>query len=268
MNDAQPSRTIGVRPDSQFVLAISLKMYLDPAQTVSWSTAVAELARSHPATVEGRVKLIVLPSLTSMVAVVKVFAGTPVGVGAQDLFWEDRGPYTGAISGADLRQIGCSFVEVGHIERRRVFGEGDEVASRKLAAALRNGLTPVLCIGEDHRMPSEQAAAECIAHLEAVLLGLGRSSSAMRPIIAYEPGWAIGMPEPAANDHVIPVIAALRAWIDARPRITGSPIIYGGSAGKGLLAGLMGATDGLFLGRFAHDPRALKSILDETMRLG
>jgi triosephosphate isomerase len=88
--------------------------------------------------------LIVLPSFPSLPEVLSIFAGTAVEVGAQDLFWEDRGPYTGAVSGADLRQIGCSYVEVGHVERRRVFGEDNKVASRKLTAALRNGLTPII----------------------------------------------------------------------------------------------------------------------------
>src|SRR5665213_1368128 len=115
MNDAGRSRPIDTRPHRQIEIAVSLKMYLDHAHTVSWSTAVA--------------------------------------VGAQDLFWEDRGPYTGAVSGADLRQIGCSYVEVGHVERRRVFGEDRKVARRKLTAALRNGLTPIICVGEDQQAP-------------------------------------------------------------------------------------------------------------------
>lgn len=268
MNHVRTPRATGARPERQVVIAVSLKMYLDPARTMSWSATVAELARSHPSTVEGRVKLIVLPSFLSMAAVVNVFAGTTVDVGAQDLFWEDRGPYTGAVSGADLKQIGCSYVEVGHIERRRIFGEDGEIASKKLTAALRNRLTPVLCVGEDHHAPPEQAAAECIAQLEATLQGLEHRSSAVRLLIAYEPGWAIGMPEPAGSNHIIAVVSALRAWIDAQPNIGGSPLIYGGSAGEGLLAGIMGATDGLFLGRFAHDPNALKSILDETLQLG
>ena len=267
MNDAGRSRPIDTRPHRQIEIAVSLKMYLDHAHTVSWSTAVAEWAPSHPAIVEGRVKLIVLPSFPSLPEVLSIFAGTAVEVGAQDLFWEDRGPYTGAVSGADLRQIGCSYVEVGHVERRRVFGEDNKVASRKLTAALRNGLTPIICVGEDQQAPPELAATECVARLEGMLQDLAPEGPASRLIFAYEPVWAIGMPEPAGIDHIVAVVAALRAWIRAQSRIGDFSVIYGGSAGGGLLPALMGATDGLFLGRFAHDPLALKAILDEVLQV-
>ena len=265
MNDAGQPRPTDTRP--QLEIAVSLKMYLDHAHTVSWSNAVAEWAGSHPALVEGRVKLIVLPSFPSLPEVLSIFAGTAVEVGAQDLFWEDRGPYTGAVSGADLRQIGCSYVEVGHVERRRVFGEGNKVARRKLTAALRNGLTPIICVGEDQQAPPELAATECVAQLEGVLQDLAPEGPASGLVFAYEPVWAIGMPEPASIEHIVAVVAALRAWIRTQSRIGDFSVIYGGSAGGGLLPALMGATDGLFLGRFAHDPRALKTILDEALQL-
>jgi triosephosphate isomerase len=267
MNDASWPRSPDTRPRRQIEIAVSLKMYLDPAHTVSWSTAVAEWAPSHQAIIEGRVKLIVLPSFPSLPEVLSIFAGTAVEVGAQDLFWEDRGPYTGGVSGADLRQIGCSYVEVGHVERRRVFGEDNKVASRKLTAALRNGLTPIICVGEDQQAPPELAATECVAQLEGMLQDLAPEGPVSRLTFAYEPVWSIGMPEPAGIDHIVAVVAALRAWIRVQPRIGDFSVIYGGSAGGGLLPALMGATDGLFLGRFAHDPLALRAILDEVLQV-
>jgi triosephosphate isomerase len=269
MNEAdRPARSAITRPDRPLVIAVSLKMYLDPADTVQWSSAVAAWAGSHPALREGRVRLIVLPSLPSLQKVVKIFAGTAVEVGAQDLFWEDRGPYTGAVSGADLRQIGCRYVEVGHVERQRIFGEDDTIASRKLAAALRNGLTPIVCVGEDHKVPPETAAIQCIERLEGMLRDVSIGHPAPRIIFAYEPAWAIGMPEPASIDHIVAVVAALRAWIGAQTHLGDAALIYGGSAGVGLLPALTDAADGLFLGRFAHDPSALRAILDETLQLG
>jgi triosephosphate isomerase len=255
------------RPHRQLEIAVSLKMHLDHAQTVNWSRAVAELADSHPAIVEGRVRLTVLPSFPSLPEALNIFADTAVEVGAQDLFWEDRGPYTGAVSGADLVQIGCSHVEVGHVERRHIFGEDNKVAGRKLAAALRNGLTPIICVGEEGKAPPEGAATECVAQLEDMLQDLAPDVPAARLIFAYEPVWAIGMREPAGIDHIVAVVAALRAFIRAQSCIRHYSVIYGGSAGEGLLSELMGATDGLFLGRFAHDPLALKEILDEVLQL-
>lgn len=267
MSDAGRPQPPDTALHRQIVIAVSLKMYLDPTRTASWSSAVAELAGSHPAIVGGRVKLIVLPSFLSVPKVLSIFAGSAVEVGAQDLFWEDRGPYTGAVSGADLRQIGCSYVEVGHVERRQIFGEDNEVASRKLTAALRNGLTPIICVGEDHQATPQLAAAECIAQLEGLLRDLTAKGPASRLIVAYEPVWAIGMPEPAGIGHIVAVVAALRVWMRGQPNVGDFSVIYGGSAGGGLLARLMDATDGLFLGRFAHDPAALKAILDETLQL-
>jgi triosephosphate isomerase (TIM) len=267
MNVAPAMNSTRTRLDREILIAISLKMYLDPDETVSWSMAVADLARAHPATAGGDVKLIVLPSFPSVASVVQAFAGTQVRVGAQDLFWEDRGPYTGAVSGADLHQIGCRYVEVGHVERRKIFGEDNQIANKKLIAALRNNLTPVLCVGEDEQVASQRAAAQCVEQLEAMLHGFKQLDISQRPIIAYEPSWAIGMAQPASIEHIVTVVRTLKSWIDRDPQLSGSPLIYGGSAGEGLLSELIGSTDGLFLGRFAHDPTMLKSILDETLQL-
>jgi triosephosphate isomerase len=267
MNAAPVINGAPTRLDREILIAISLKMYLDSDETISWSTAVADLARVHPAIAAGRVKLIVLPSFPSVAPVVRAFANTPVRVGAQDLFWEDRGPYTGAVSGADLHQLGCRYVEVGHVERRKIFGEDNQVANKKLIAALRNNLTPVLCVGEDVQVTSHRAADQCVEQLEAMLQGVEQVDQPQRPVIAYEPSWAIGMTQPAGTRHIVTVVRALKSWINRRPELSGSPLIYGGSAGGGLLSELIGPADGLFLGRFAHDPAMLKSILDETLQL-
>lgn len=251
----------------QATIGVSLKMYFGPERTLQWSAQVADVARTHPAVTSGSVRLIILPSMPVLQAVVKVFIDTAVKVGAQDLFWEDRGPYTGAVSGADLKALGCDYVEVGHIERRLLFGEDDRIVHLKVAAALRNDLTPLLCIGERDRGPVEQAASECIAQLDAILTDIDAPTNRVPLIVAYEPVWAIGGPEPASPDHVLGVARLLRAWIEARKPWAGTALIYGGSAGEGALSALDGAVDGLFLGRFAHDPHELKAILDETLRL-
>ena len=252
------------------IIGVSLKMYFDPARSVEWSRRVAELARTHPAITGGGVRLVVLPSMPVIRDVVEVFDDTLVAVGAQDLFWEDRGPYTGAISGSDLKQIGCEYVEIGHIERRRLFGEDDHMVNLKVKAALRNDLTPLLCIGEADQGPVADAAADCIAQLELALAGVEAPGAETKPVplvIAYEPSWAIGVQQPASAEHVIGVTTILRTWLEARPSSQGASLIYGGSAGEGLLTALDGAGDGLFLGRFAHDALALKAILDEALQL-
>lgn len=242
------SRTVGV----------SLKMYFGHAAALSWFDRVAELAREHPAVASGQVELFVIPSFPSIPGAIAAFEGTRVLVGAQDLHWEDSGAFTGEVSGAELAELGVRVAEVGHAERRRLFFETDAVVAAKTAAALRNGLVPVLCIGEAAQLTPALAAAEVISQLDAALAG----SPAGRVIVAYEPVWAIGAAEPASADHIAAVCVALREHLDATGR--DGTVIYGGSAGPGLLTRLGDSVDGLFLGRFAHDPAALAAVLDEA----
>ena len=239
-------------------VGVSLKMYFGPERAREWFGRVAELARAHPAVRSGRVQLFVAPSFVSIPAALAAFEGTGVTVGAQDLFWEDGGAFTGEVSGAELAELGVGVVEVGHAERRRLFGETDAVVALKTAAALRNGVTPVLCVGEATGSSAASATAETLAQLDAALAGAPDG----RVIVAYEPVWAIGAKRPAASAYIAEVCSALSAWVgDARP---GSTVIYGGSAGPGLLTELGGSVDGLFLGRFAHDVAALSAVLDEA----
>ncbi|MEV8370428.1 triose-phosphate isomerase family protein [Microbacterium sp. NPDC064584] len=248
------------------LLGVSLKLYLDIGASEAWARGVAAIAGRHPAVVDGSVQVFVLPSLPALPAVRQALAGTKVAVGAQDLHWEDRGPFTGAISGVDLRDAGCTFVEVGHAERRTLFGETDDIVARKLAAAMRNSLTPVLCIGEENEGPAEDAVLTSTAQLASALDGL---DDAVRGdlVVAYEPVWAIGRPKPANAAHVSRVVAALREMLDRNPRIARSWVIYGGSAQAGSLNELGRGVDGLFMGRFAHNPIDLARMVDEAALL-
>ena len=249
---------------SSVLLGVSLKMYFDHNRTRSWCTEVAQLARHHESVVSGAVTLVVLPGFTSLSTAMEIFSGTGVSVGAQDLFWEDRGAFTGEVSGADLADIGCTFVEIGHAERRSLFGEGPAVLARKLGAAARNGLTPILCVGEPTRGTPLEAAQACIEQLDAALTEITLTDRGMPLVVAYEPEWAIGAAEPAQADYVAAVAVLLRDWLGTRLGEGNARVIYGGSAGPGLLSELGGSVDGLFLGRFAHDATALGTILDEA----
>lgn len=249
----------------QRLIAVSLKMYLDPRQTLAWSRAVAELAARHEALRSGQAQLLVVPSLPVLSQVVDLLRPTGAMVGAQDLFWEDRGAFTGAVSGADLVQIGCRYAEVGHAERRSLFAETDAMVRDKTGAAVRNGLTPLLCIGEPTAGGSDQAIAFCQAQLASALDQFTPTDGVIPLAVAYEPVWAIGQPQAAASEHVAAVCRGIKNWLAQRPVLAGAPVIYGGSAAPGTLTELGDAVDGLFLGRFAHDPEALARIFDETL---
>jgi triosephosphate isomerase len=153
---------------------------------------------------------------------------------------------------------------VGHAERRRIFGEDDDVIGLKTAAAYRNGLTPVLCVGEPGRGTSADAIKHCIRELDGVLNRAASLGPLGRTIVAYEPQWAIGAPEPASPEFISEVITGLDAHLRNREGQDDSRVIYGGSAGPGLISQLGPAVAGLFLGRFAHNPAAVKDILDEA----
>jgi triosephosphate isomerase len=250
-------------------VGVSLKMYFGQSEALAWFARVAELVSSPQgaAVRDGAVELFVIPGYLAIAPARDAFADTPVLVGAQDLATEDSGAFTGEVSPSELAEIGARVAEVGHAERRRLFGETDQVVAAKTAAALRNGIVPVLCLGEIEPGSAEDAAEFVVAQLHDALAG----AAAGRVIVAYEPVWAIGAAEPAAVDHIVPVARALRAALDALPDRTGSSVVYGGSAGPGLLTRLAegggGGVDGLFLGRFAHDPAALGAVLAEAAEL-
>lgn len=239
-------------------------MYLDHRQTLEWAHGLAELVGGHPAVRSGEVGVFVLPSFPSLAAVVDALAGTEVRVGAQDLAWADSGAYTGEVSATQLAQVGCSLVEVGHAERRALFGESDQVIARKTAAAFRGALVPILCIGEPERVSPAEAARRCILEMHSAL-GESITADIAAPLVfAYEPRWAIGVADPAPPAYIAEVAERIREAIDVMPALAGSRLIYGGSAGSGLLPQLGGAVDGLFLGRSGHDLSVVERILDEA----
>ncbi|MAY50039.1 MAG: triose-phosphate isomerase [Microbacterium sp.] len=257
----EPGAAASARPVPR-VLGVSLKSYLGVEQSRRWAAEIARIARTHAAVRCGAVEVFVLPSLPAFPGVRDALVRTKVRVGAQDLHTDDRGAHTGAVSGADLHEIGCRLVEIGHAERRTVFGEGPDVARAKMRAAVRNQLTPVLCIGEPERSDPAAAASRCLEQVRSILAGVGEMTELL---VAYEPEWAIGRPTPAPPAYVREVAAFLRAGITRTGG--GTRLIYGGSAQRGTLTELSGAVDGLFLGRFAHDQASFAGILDEAAAL-
>jgi len=255
------------RASRPLVLGVSLKMYFDISTTVRWAEALGNIAAQRESVRDGRIQLFLLPSVTSLDTVARALRGAPVSFGAQDLHWADRGAYTGGVSGADLREAGCRYVEIGHAERAAVFGESVETAHSKFAAAVRNELNPVLCIGELEPMRASEALAECVRQLQGYLKGVGHEAANLDLVVAYEPSWAIGKSETAPPEYIEAVTVGLRQSLEEECPFRGFSVIYGGSAGKGTLTALNGAVDGLFLGRFGHKIGALARILDEAENL-
>jgi triosephosphate isomerase len=247
------------------VVGVSLKMYFGGEETMRWCSQAGALAAAHPAVASGDVDVFVLPSYPMLVSVLAALSSTPVRVGAQDLYWADRGPFTGEVSGAMLAELGCRYVAVGHAERRRLFGEDDASVALKVEAALRNSLCPVVCVGEATQDAAALAASVCVEQLRAALARALSGDLRGPVVVAYEPHWAIGADKPADAAHIRVVATQLRKYLESEGLDSVGRVIYGGSAGTGLMAQLDGAVSGLFLGRRVHDPRALTAVIDEVV---
>lgn len=243
------------------LVGTSLKMYFDLPGTNEYVKGVAELDK-HARSLG--VDLFVIPDFVSIHPSQAALENTNVMLGAQDTFWEDSGAYTGEVSALNLWQAGVKIVEIGHAERRMMFGENNQMIAKKAAAAVRNGLVPLVCIGEKPHGSIASAAVgmaieECRLQVMSVLAAVPDDAEI---ILAYEPVWAIGAKEPADADHVVHVAKEIRRM--TRNRKGTARILYGGSAGPGTFAKLADGVDGLFLGRFAHDLNNLKQVITEV----
>lgn len=198
------------------------------------------------------VEVVLCPPFTAIDAVARVLKGGAIRFGAQNLFWEKSGAYTGEVSGEMLRDLGCRYVIIGHSERRQIFGETDEIVVKKFFAAKRAGLIPVLCIGEtaDERK-ANQTESVLGRQLDAILQATD-AATFQGSVIAYEPVWAIGTgltatPEQAQEMHVF-IRGRLAGFDEAVAAST--RILYGGSV-KGENAGKLFAKadiDGALVG--------------------
>ncbi|WP_285362801.1 triose-phosphate isomerase [Microbacterium sp. LMC-P-041] len=244
----------------QVTVAVSLKTYFSNAEATAWFTLIAERVRKVPAVIDESVRVVVIPTYLQIPSALRAFRGIPVLIGAQDVSAEPPGAFTGEVSADELAEVGVGVAEVGHAERRRLFSETDALIAAKATAALRHRITPLVCVGEAADLGARAAALLNVQQMAANLEGVPPGAV----IIAYEPVWAIGADRPAQDEHISTVTRALRAELNAHRDREGSVVIYGGSAGPGLLTRLGDAVDGVFLGRFAHDPDAFTSVLDEA----
>jgi len=208
-------------------IAGNWKMNTTRSEAVVLARAVAEGVGT------GRgVDVAVCPPSVYLDAVGQVLAGTAVGLGGQNCYHAAKGAFTGEVSAAMLRDVGCRYVIVGHSERRQLFHETDAEVNRKLLAALEAGLTPILCVGETlAQREAGQTFAVVRGQLAGSLAGLSAEPMA-RVVIAYEPVWAIGTGVVATPTQAEEVHADLRRWLAERynPKVAAEVRIqYGGS---------------------------------------
>ncbi|MEW9531193.1 triose-phosphate isomerase [Microbispora sp. NPDC049125] len=202
----------------------------------------------------------VLPPFTDLRSVQTLVDGDKLRIvyGAQDLSAHDSGAYTGEISGAMLAKLGCTFVLVGHSERRQYHNEDEPVANAKVKAAYRHSVTPILCVGEGLPVRQEGRQVEhTLAQLEGALDGLP-ADQAKSIVIAYEPVWAIGTGEVATPEDAQEVCGAIRtrlAGLYDGEVAEAVRILYGGSVKPDNIAGIMAQpdVDGVLVGGASLD---------------
>ncbi len=240
------------------LVGTSLKMHLTPGETDRYLARLRPLVAGITAC-----DLFVLPSFPALWVARERLAGSNVAWGAQDVHEAEGGAHTGDVSARMLVDLGCTYVEVGHAERRRDHGESDALVAAKVARAVATGLVPIVCVGETDRVAVAAALDAVRGQVRAALAALPAAGHA-DVVVAYEPVWAIGVgSEPASPSHVAAMHAGLHDALRTLPGIAPGPrVIYGGSVEPGSAPALLreAGVDGLFVGRAALDPDAFAAI--------
>ncbi len=243
------------------VIAANWKMYKTPAQAQEFVNAFLPLVANHD-----RDEIVLFPSATSLSVVIAAVSGSNVAVGGQNMHYAEEGAFTGETSPLMLKAIGTTHVLIGHSERRHIFGETDEMVNQKIHAAIRHGLTPILCIGE-HLEQREAGKTEevLMRQTERALKGVA-PETAESFVVAYEPVWAIGTgrtatPEMAGMAHFF--IRSEIARLLGRKAADAIRILYGGSVKPENASALLNQPeiDGALVGGASLDPASFAKIV-------
>lgn len=219
----------------------------------------SDIARNVPRGTE----VVVAPPFPYL-AILRAKAG--IVLGAQDVFWESEGAFTGEVSPAMLKSLGARFVIVGHSERRRMLGETDDMIAKKLALAVKLRLTPILCVGEESR-DADGKFFSVLKHQISAALAKVKRSDIPRVVVAYEPIWAIGAgKKPAdskdANEAALFIKKVIAEFTGARSAKS-VRVLYGGSVSAKDATGFLAEREiaGLLVGRESRNPREFVKIV-------
>jgi len=254
------------------LIAGNWKMNLDHLQSIAFVQKLAWSLKDARHDYLGA-EVVIFPPFTDLRSVQTLIAADrlPLKFGGQDLSSFDSGAYTGEISGVFLKALDCEYVIVGHSERRQYHNESDEQVGAKVAAALKHGLIPVLCVGEtaddrERHGPSAVPVAQLRAALSSIATGV-------KIVVAYEPVWAIGSGTPATPEQAEQVAAALRAALVeliGAEAAEATRVLYGGSVKATNIAGFMREknVDGALVGGASLDLAEFSSIAQFLKHVG
>ena len=208
-------------------IAGNWKMNTTRAETLSLIQAIIQKTGAIEKTT-----IMVAPPFTNLEIAAGLLQNSKIRLGAQNLFWEEKGAYTGEISALMLQDLKCTYVIIGHSERRQYFKETDEEVNKKIAAALKHGLFPVICVGETLEQRERGDALAIVEHQIRNGLSGFTATQASSFTIAYEPVWAIGTGRAAAPSDAVEVHTLIRSTLSALFGVTVAEAIriqYGGS---------------------------------------
>src|ERR1700678_470044 len=243
------------------LIAANWKMYKTPDQARDYFREFLPLVHGHD-----RDEIVICPTYLALDAAVSAAKGSNVSVGAQDLYWQTEGAYTGEICGSMLVAVGATHVIIGHSERRQYFGETDDTVNLKLKAALEAGLVPIVCVGEvleerEAGLTDDVLRRQCLRAFNKV-----SAKKAVNLVVAYEPVWAIGTgktatPQMAADAHAI--IRSEAAESFGQEFADKLRILYGGSVKPENTHSLMSEEeiDGGLVGGASLDPKSFAAIV-------
>jgi triosephosphate isomerase len=234
------------------VYAANWKMHHGPAAARDFLTRFLQVTSPVP----GR-RLWFFPPSVAITAAAEVAQGREdVTIGAQNVHWEPKGAFTGELSIPLVKEAGARVTLIGHSERRHLFGETDEQVGRKLAAAIKAGLTPLVCVGETLAERESGRTEQVVTRQVGALLQRIGSSDWERVVLAYEPVWAIGTGRNATPDDAAQVHGLIRFELGRRGVAGRVPILYGGSVNLGNVLELLARVelDGVLVGGASLDP--------------
>jgi triosephosphate isomerase (TIM) len=243
-------------------MAGNWKMFKTPAETTAFfNSFLPKVAHTKDR------EIVINPPFVNLTAAVTAAMGSNVGIGGQNLFWENEGAYTGEISGPMLKATGCGYVIIGHSERRQYFGETDATVLQRTVAALDARLIPIVCVGEMLEERESGKTNEVLqTQFDGGIAGLSEQQFS-QIVIAYEPVWAIGTgktatPEVAGETHkAIRAMVATKFGAEAAEKVR---IVYGGSVKPNNVKDLMAVEDidGGLVGGASLDPESFAAIVN------
>jgi triosephosphate isomerase len=215
------------------------------------------------------VEKVLCPPFVSLVAINMMLHDSSIKLGAQNMYFEIKGAYTGEISPLMLREL-CEFVILGHSERRRYFGETDEIVNKKVKAALANNLKPILCVGE--RLEENEAGKTDEVINRQVTEALNGIEPVSNLVIAYEPVWAIGTGKAASGEQAVATIQFIRAVVAKiwdKSTAENARILYGGSVTSANIAEFIShlEIDGALVGGASLKADEFVSIVEQTVKI-